>query len=129
MPASSLLSVPARSNSCVMTCDPVIVSLVDEKGLFLGAIGPRDWAPRVESATRWRICRTRHIALKNDSVPLSARLWNGNRRNQRLGIRMFRVFRDRPRFADFDELAEVHHADAVADVGDNAEIVSNEEIR
>ena len=52
-----------------------------------------------------------------------------NRRDQGFGIRVFRRFRDGPRFTYLDQLAEVHHADTIGDVRDYREIVGDEEVR
>ena len=82
----------------------------------------------MEPATRRRVGRTRYIALQDDPVPLSPWLRNWNRRNERLGIRMFWILGDCPRFPDFDQLAEVHHADAIAYVRHDPEIVGDKEI-
>ena len=52
--------------------------------------------------------------------------WDG--RKQRLGIGMTRAGIEGALGGDFDELAEIHHSDAVADMLHDREVVGDEQI-
>ena len=86
-------------------------------------------ATRVEAAAGRKLDRTGHIAGKNDALALDGGIRHRNRREQRFGIRMQRIAEQRARRRDFDDPAEIHHGDPVADVLDHGEIVRDEEIR
>ena len=114
-----------------MARDPVISAFVEQLWFYFRAIGPRcwsklsNWTSWMEPATRRRIGRTWHVTLENDPVPHTTRLWNRNCRNERLRVGVFRILSDSTRFADFNELAQIHHAYAIADVRDNAQVVGD----
>src|SRR5687768_12964158 len=90
-----------------------------------------DRAARVEVAAARRIGRAGEIACDDDTLAVFLDCGIGNRdgQKQRLRIRMLRVivqFVGRP---DLDDLAEVHHGHAVADMPDHREVVRDEQVR
>src|SRR5262249_40037192 len=52
----------------------------------------------------------------------------GDRREQRARVRVPRLAEQALRLALLDDLAEVHHRDAVGEVADHAEVVGDEEV-
>src|SRR5215207_5523928 len=87
-------------------------------------------APRTETTTGWRIGRAWQVALQNDPAAgsLLARVRQRDCREQRLSIRMGRNTEHPIHFSDFSDLAEIHDGDAVGNVPDHGQIMSNEEI-
>src|SRR5438094_779885 len=95
---------------------------------LLPADGLRILAPGMEMTTRRGIRRIRYFALEDDPIGAKARIRYGDRRQEGLGIGVLRrreqVFGGR----GFDNPADVHYRDPVADVLDDAQVVSDEEI-
>ena len=56
------------------------------------------------------------------------RIGHGDRREQRLRVRMLRILKEQPRVGHFDDAAEIHDGRATADVLHEAEVVRDEEI-
>src|SRR5205085_607553 len=73
---------------------------------------------RMEAASRWRIDRRRDVAFEDDAPPLQhqPRIRKGHGRQQRPGVRVFRVLIERLAGRGLDDLSEVHHGHAVAHV-------------
>ena len=61
-------------------------------------------------------------------VVRKAGIWLGDRRQQRLGIGVQRPVVERLLVGDLDQLAEIHHRDAVADVLHHRKVMGNEQI-
>ena len=59
---------------------------------------------------------------------LTLRIGHRHRQQQRLGVGMQRLREQRALVGVFDDAAEIHHRDAVADVLDHREIVGDEQI-
>src|SRR5205807_4604125 len=87
-------------------------------------------AARTKSATGWRIDWRRHIAAENYPLPRSFDLRIGNwyGRNQSLRVRHQWIFINGFRSAQFDDLAKVHHRDAIGDMTNSAQVVVNKKI-
>src|SRR5436305_9012126 len=84
--------------------------------LFDAAALERVWAARVETAALRRVDRARHVALEDDAPAVGARLRNWHCGEQRLRIGVLRRREDAPLRRDLDDLAEIHHGDAVRHV-------------
>ena len=100
----------------------------DERRLLDRADLRRVAAARVEAAAGRRRDRARHVALEHDALALRVGIGDRDGREQRLGVRV-----DRPRVEllgrrELDDLAQVHHGDAVRDVADDAEVVGDEDV-
>src|SRR5215211_5796323 len=85
---------------------------------------------RPEPASRGRIGRARHVSLEHDALPLSAKRGrlDRDRREKRLGVGVCRRLVNRVAWPHLDDLAEVHHCDAIRDMADDGEVVRDEEI-
>jgi len=82
----------------------------------------------VESAPRWWLDRAGDVAGQGDALRANGRVGNGDRGQQRFGVRVQRVGEKFVNRRSFDDLAEVHHRDMVADMSDNAQIVRDKEV-
>ena len=82
----------------------------------------------MEAAPGGRVDRARHVTAQNDPLLLEAGVRLGHRRQQRLGIGVLRPQEQVGAVADFDDLAEIHHGDAVTDVLDDGDVVRDEQI-
>src|SRR6266851_1818227 len=67
--------------------------------------------------------------IQNNSPPRRVGIRNRNRRQQRFRVRMLRRGEKRRGRSHLDDLSEIHHRDAVADVLDQSQIVRDEQIR
>lgn len=85
-------------------------------------------APWVKSTTSRRIRGTWNVALENDPLPSPSRFRERNGRNQRLCVGMLWAFGDDSRVTNLDQLPEIHDPHPIADVGNNRQIVSDEEV-
>src|ERR1700741_4741090 len=97
--------------------------------LLLRAAGEAGGEAVVEAATRRRVDRARYVAFEDDPLPRYVGVRDRHRRQQRLGIRVLRACEQRVLIGELDDLAEIHHRDAVADVLDDGEIVRDKKIR
>ena len=75
---------------------------------------------------RRRISRFRRLTGEANTLPTMTQRWH--RRDQRAGVGMERSLIELVRGTLFDDLAEVHHGDAVAHVAHHTEIVGNEDV-
>jgi len=82
----------------------------------------------VEAATAGRIERAGHIALQQDALPPDGRVGDGDGRHERLGIGVQGVGVEGVARGHLDHLAQVHDADALAEVLDYAQVVGNEQV-
>ena len=90
----------------------------------------RERAARVEAAAAGRIDRARHVAVQNDRAAARRRVRHRHRRQQRarIGMAATAVNRSAP-VRQLDDLAEIHHRDAVRQVLDDRQIVADEQQR
>ncbi len=87
-------------------------------------------APRVEAAARRRVDRARDVALEHDALALALGNGIGDRHGgqERPRVRVARRGIHDVRWPDLDDLAEVHHRDAVADVLHHRQVVGDEQV-
>jgi len=111
-----------------MTAHEVIGSdLFQYRGLH-SADGLRILAPGMEMTTRRGIGRVGYFALEDDPVGAKAWIRFGDRRQEGLGIGMLRRREQFFGRRGLHDPADIHHRDPVADVLDDAQVVSDEEI-
>ena len=103
-----------------MTGTRVPLAPVDEGGNLLGADRLCLPAARAERAPGGRVRRARHVPLEDDSLALATLrgLFDRNRREECLRVRMRRPLVDVGLRPDLHDLAEVHDGDAIGDVAD-----------
>ena len=84
----------------------------------------------MKPASRRRIHRAGHFADDDAAWAggFDCRVGDWHRRQQGLGVGVQGVYVDRVAGGDFDNPAEVHHGDAVADVADHRQVVGDEQI-
>src|SRR5262249_36477966 len=87
-----------------------------------------DWTPGVERAAGRRPNRARRVALQHGAPTLDGRVGDRHRRHQCLGVGMQRCGIKIARSGDLDDLAEIHHRDAGADVLDDREVVGDKDV-
>src|SRR5262245_52687511 len=80
-------------------------------------------AARVEATPRWQRRRWRY--LTGDGQESLAPAGLGDRVQQSLCVRVPRSFEDLVDGRDLDDLTAVHDRDAIADLGDHAEVVAD----
>src|SRR6266852_3211385 len=92
---------------------------------------PRDRTPRVEPAPRWRVHRRRDLPLDQHRLapPLDQRIRHGNRRQQRLRVRVLRVLVNVDAVGDLHHLPQVHDRYPVRQVPHHREVVGDEQVR
>ncbi len=81
-----------------------------------------------KSATLWRIDRRRNISFYGFVIALDGRIGNGNGRQQGFGVSVPWVSVEFVSGGHLDDLAQIHHGDAVGNMLDDGKIVGNEEI-
>src|SRR4029450_11331101 len=111
-----------------MTAHEVVGSDLFQYRRLLPADGLRVLAPRMEMTTRRRIGRVRYFALEDDPIGAKARIRYGDRRQEGLGVGMLRRREQFLGGRGLHDPADVHHRDALADVLDHTQVVSDEEI-
>ena len=99
----------------------------------LGSLGPaavhHGWTTSVKAtATRW-IERGRHVSVESHTLLLSSWIRQWDRREQGARVRVRRFGEQLVGIGEFDDLAEIHHGDAIRDVLHHGEIVGDEQIR
>src|ERR1051326_6605127 len=97
-----------------------------QRRLFYGAALFREWTARMKTTAARRIDRARHVTLQHHALAFASRI--GRRRHQSPGIGMAPFLVELGRRRNFDDFAEIHDRDAVADMLDHAQIVRNEQI-
>ena len=80
----------------------------------------REAAASCKATAGRRIHRTGDITFEDDTAAFLPDLWDRDRRQQGLRIRMERILKDSPVIRQFDDLAEVHDGNAVGKVLDHA---------
>ena len=85
-------------------------------------------ASRAEAAARWWRDRRRDLTLKNEAILdiVGFNLWHGG--DECHGIRVLRLGEDAVNRTNLNDLAEVHHGNAVSEVADNVEVAAYEEV-
>ena len=101
-----------------------------ERGVRFLAERRRFRAARMEVAAGWGIGRVGDIALQNDAAafPLPLGVRRRDRREQGLRIGMRRRIEYPVAFADFDNPAEIHHGDPVADVAHHRQVMRDHHV-
>src|SRR5579859_1015742 len=104
---------------------------LQQGGLFLAAQLLSEGTARVEPAPRRRIDGARHVPSQDHALPLALdrRIRDRHGRKQRLGVRMQWAFVQKVARGQLDDLADVHHRHAIADVAHHRQIVRDEQIR
>ena len=91
-----------------------------QQRFILATDGLGQWTASVETATAGRVGGTGHIALeKHEFMPLirmGGKLDGRDRAQKGLGIGVQRIIENRIARSQFDQLAQIHDADAVADM-------------
>src|SRR5881628_3696164 len=81
----------------------------------------------MEMTTRRGIGGVRYFALEDDPIGAKARIRYGNGRQEGLGIGMLRIREQFFGRRGLHDPADVHYRDPIADVLDDAQVVSDEE--
>ena len=107
---------------------------VDQRRLLLVRARRRlvlERAARAEAAARRRRERRRDVTVQHDARPrpLHDGVGDDRSREERLRVRVLRRREELGGRRRLDDLAEVHHGDAVAEVLDRCEVVRDEEAR
>ena len=84
---------------------------------------------RMERATRGRMNRGRHVARQEEALPPGLRVHHGNRREERLGVRMPGRVDDGFGIRQLDDLPEIHYHYTAADVFHDGQVVRDEQVR
>ena len=82
----------------------------------------------MEATTRWRIQRAGHLARQLDALGTRSGINCRNRGEQCARVGMAWVGIDFVTVRNFDDLAEIHNRNTLADVFDHAQVVRDEEI-
>ncbi len=85
-------------------------------------------AAGVEPAARRRPDRARDVALEDDALPALLGIGDGDRRQQRLRVRVERRLEHRDPVGHLGDAADVHDRHPVADVLDDAHVVGDEQV-
>src|SRR5262249_6250512 len=118
----------SRSGSVEVAGDLVAASLIAQRRLDLGADRQRLGTARVEAAARRRIERARHLALEDHLLAHVVGMRGERVVEQDLRVGMQRARVELVGGRGLEQLAEVHHADARADVLHHGQVVGDEEI-
>src|SRR5712691_7617211 len=113
-----------------MAGGPVPRLVLDELRVDFGADLLRFPAARVEAAPRRWVHRRGHVARQDDPLAfrLDRRVGDRYRGEQRLAVRVEGTFVEVDPVRELDDLPEVHHCDAVADVTHHGQVVRDEQI-
>ncbi len=85
-------------------------------------------AARVEATAGGRVERARNVPHEHEALAALGGIGNRDRGKQRPRVRVRRCGEQARRRRQLDELAEVHHGDAVRQVPDDGEVVRDEEV-
>src|SRR5437868_4579461 len=99
-----------------------------ERRLDPGADVLGERAARAEAAARRRIDGIGRIALDGSLVGALARIHRRPRREQSARVGMLRIAVDRLDRPQLDDLAEIHHQHAVAEILNDIEVVADEDV-
>src|SRR5579863_7191736 len=112
-----------------MTSRPLTIRGRAKLGLLFPAAVEYEWTSGMETAAAGRIDRARHIAFKDHGGAGGAGFRHRHCRQQRLGVRMSWRGEDLLPRRRLDDLAEIHHGDAVSHVLDDRKIMADEKQR
>lgn len=111
-----------------MTGDVMVFARFDEFRHHFGAVIRRDGAPVAQTAAGRGIDWRGDFALQSQYRGFNGRVCIGNSVEQRLGVGVLRPVKYIRDIAGFDNLANIHHRDAVTDMPDNAEIMRDKDV-
>ena len=105
-------------------------AIVLEGGILLAALVHDLWAARREVAAFGWVCRARHISLQDDTLALAFdhRVRDRHGGEQRLRVRVHRLFIEFVAFRQLNNLAQVHHSDTVGNVTNHRQVMRNEQV-
>src|SRR5262252_821927 len=95
---------------------------------FLGTTGHCQWTAWVKTAARRRGEGARDLAGYNQTLVLFVRVCRQGGCKQGLRIGVERLSAEFERVREFDDLPQIHDRDAVADMRDRGEVVTDEQI-
>ena len=101
-----------------------------ELGHLVGALLVCIGAAGAETAAGRRVQRAGHIAMQHDTLGLAGRngVCHRNCGNQAAGVGVDAVGDQLVAVGQLHHLAQIHHADAVGDVLDNAQVMGDEQV-
>lgn len=105
-------------------------SLIGERRHLQHAALDHKRTTSVERAAAWRVGGARQVPLEQhtSATVLHLRVGNWNGAEQCLAIWMYRAAIQFTAFGDLDDLAEIHHCNAVGDVLHHIQPVSDEQV-
>src|SRR5262249_48785079 len=118
------LFLSARSED--VTGDTV-AAVEDQARLLLGAALERERAARMKAASGRRIDRARHIALQHGARAPARGIGERHGGEQRPRIGVLASAMKLSGGGDLDDLAEIHHRHAIADVLDHPQVMGDEQ--
>ena len=110
-----------------MTRHPLVGEVREnsEKGFLRSASVNNEGTPSCEPAAWGWANQGRHLARNAIASTPPTHLGHGKRREERLRVRMERVFKDLAHRADLGELAEIYDGHSVGDVTDGGHVVGD----
>ncbi len=99
-----------------------------KRGRFMAASVFRDRAAGVERAPPGRVQGRRNIAREHDAPPPGRGIEDGDCGKQGLGVGMPGPGTHVVRGTEFDDVTEIHHGDAAAEMFHDGEVVGDEEV-
>ena len=105
------------------------ISHIPEDGLFLCAALLCIGAARSEAAAAGRINGTGNVSLQPFDFSRVIRIGHRNGRQQCFRVWMLRILKELIRTAKLNDVAQIHHHDAIAQVLNDAQIVGNKDVR
>src|SRR5262245_56505367 len=111
-----------------MTGDEMLATAIPELGVDLGALRTRQGTTAVEPAPPRRIEGARYLAAEGEARGGRRGIgeWHGSQQCMR--IRVHRRLKDLLHRAGLDDLAHIHHRDAVTDMTNDAQVMGDEQI-
>ena len=106
---------------------PVAGANLDQWRIFFQAVRDPFRASRIETTSRREIHRAWKIALEKDSGPLRFWVWNRDGGQKSLGVRVEGLTIQICRRSQFDDPAQVHDRDPIADMTNHVQIVRNKD--
>src|SRR5581483_2463494 len=99
-------------------------------GFYLAAYILRHGAARMEAAPGWKLDRTGQVAGENNTLAalLDLGVGNGNSREQRPRVGMFRCAVEFVAVGQLNDFAQVHDRDTICYMAYHAKVVRDEEI-
>src|SRR5690242_16696335 len=112
-----------------MTREPLMIGDRAKLRLLAAAALERKRAAGMKTASLGRIDRAWHVAFEDHGSADSVWVGGRHRREQSLGVGMPRACEDLTLRRHLDNLAQIHHRNAVSDVLDDRQIMTDEEQR